>query len=76
VRPWSPHLPSTYGEVVVTPSGGDAVVRPILGRRNPYLLMLELFVERTRGESDWRIAAQQAVGDLELVDGIVEKWGA
>jgi len=71
VRPWSPHLPSTYGSVTVTPTGGAGVYQPVLARRNPYLVMLESFQARVNRLEDWRADVDRAVGDLELIDDIV-----
>lgn len=74
IQAWSPHFPATKGAVEVFEREGRSIYQPIVPLRNPYLAMLELFLQRITGQVPWRSSVQTAIEDLRTVEAVKAVW--
>jgi predicted dehydrogenase len=76
VNVWSPHFAATQGIVEVIERDADRTYRPIVGLRNPYLALLELFKDGVEGRQPWKELILTAIEDLRTVQRVEATWAA
>ena len=75
VSPWSPHFPWSFAASRFARKTGEVLV-PALARCNPYAAQLAEFVASVRERRTPLADAAESVGDIRLVEKIVEAFAA